>query len=508
MKILIMEDENQIREGLKTEIDWESFGIHEIFTANNGERGFFLAKQLKPDIILTDIRMPHMDGITAVKKFRKIQPRCSVIFLSAYPEKEYFKEAIHLHAVSFVEKPIDRKELAAVIKKAVHEQLNLKEQQEQEKKAFLYYGEQCSFWLTRGGKSKEELSSLLKNAGIHTRDYSLFASVILSYTKDLGETEEDIWNLSCMKLQEKLSEAPAAMLVSRKHPKAVICHLFMHSKQQYDACLNWLLESMEGVRRIHILAGKPEYELAGISKSYNSAVFLKNQAFYSPYGQIIRQSNQTIWMSYDTSAWRAEAAQLLNLGKYKELQELLDSIYNSLMEHPCLHYVIVQNLYFSLWETIRGYVEQKNIFNSSMKEILFNPLLKEGNLKDFHTNTIEIIRLIEAASLVEEDEFIRRIKKYIHLNFENPELSVCEIAEVMGKSMSYLCVVFKKETGATLNQYLTEVRIEAAKVLLKNPRNNIHEIAMRCGYTDSSYFARAFKKITGQSPSGYREEEK
>lgn len=507
MKVLIMEDETQIREGLETEIDWVHYGVREVYTAGNGERGIAIASQVLPDIILTDIRMPHMDGITAVKKFRKIQPDCSIVFISAYPEKEYFKEAINLHAVSFVEKPIDLKELNAVIEQAVHEQLNKKAQKEKEEQAFLYCGEKCVDRLCRGKYSQEEeIAEDLNRAGLPLKECKCFASLIICHTRDLEEKEADVWSLFCMNLQEQTSEAPVQMLVSRRHPDRMVCYLFFQREMQYERGILWIIERLNGLTRWQILAGEVRYSLLDLCAAYPDTVLLQNQAFYSRYGEVIREEKKKVWMGYDTSAWKTEFSQLLNLEKWRDLEGFLGSVYKVLMENTRIHYVTVQELYRYFTGELRRYTDQKGIRNKQVEKMLRDPALETGNLIDLHNWLLELIRNFQENNLVQEDELIARVKKYIHTNYEDPALSVREIAEEMGKSMSYLCVVFKKETGNTLNQYLTEVRIDAAKVLLDNPRNSIQMVAEKCGYGDSSYFARAFKKITGQSPSAYRGE--
>lgn len=507
MKVLIMEDETQIREGIKTEINWNGYGIQEVYTAGNGERGIAIARQVLPDIILTDIRMPHMDGITAVKKFRKIQPDCSIVFISAYPEKEYFKEAINLHAVSFVEKPIDLKELNAVIEQAIHEQLNKKTQKEKEEQAFLYCGEKCVDRLCRGKyRQEEEIAEDLSGAGLHLKECKCFAPLIICHTRDLEEKESDVWTIFCMYLQEHSSEAPVQLLASRRHPDRMVCYLFFQKEMQYAKGIQWIKDQLNGLERWQILAGEIQYCLLDLCAAYPDTVLLQNQAFYSDYGEVIRREKKKIWMGYDTSAWKTEFSQLLNLEKFGDLEGFLDSVYKVLMENARIHYVTVQELYRYFMGELRRYNDQKGIHNKQVQKMLGNPVLEMGNLIDLHKWLLELVGNFRENSLVQEDELIARVKKYIYTNYEDPMLSVREIAEEMGKSMSYLCVVFKKETGNTLNQYLTEIRIDAAKVLLDNPRNSIQSVAEKCGYADSSYFARAFKKITGQSPSAYRGE--
>lgn len=106
MRVLIVEDEQAAREGLVDIIDWGALGIDEIYTAPNGHRGLMEAKKHRPDILLTDIRMPVMDGIRMAGEIVKLYPECSILFLTAYAEIGYYREAIKLKAVSYVEKPV------------------------------------------------------------------------------------------------------------------------------------------------------------------------------------------------------------------------------------------------------------------------------------------------------------------------------------------------------------------------------------------------------------------
>ncbi|MCL1857241.1 MAG: response regulator, partial [Kiritimatiellaeota bacterium] len=105
--VLIVDDERMTREGLAESLDWRAAGVDRVFCAENGEAGLIMAKRILPDIVLTDIRMPRMDGITMAGRIRDILPECRIIFLSAYSEIDYYKAAIDLKAIRYLDKPID-----------------------------------------------------------------------------------------------------------------------------------------------------------------------------------------------------------------------------------------------------------------------------------------------------------------------------------------------------------------------------------------------------------------
>lgn len=506
MKVLIMEDEVQIREGLRTEIFWEKYGIDEVYTARNGEIGYEMAKKIRPEIILTDIRMPKMDGISAVKKLKAILPDCSIIFISAYPEKNYFKEAIRLKAVSFVEKPIDREELDKVLQEAVSEQRQCIFAQEQKKRADLYNCQQLVNRLCRNQfTNKEECRRLLREVGLDGDSYTFFACVIVSHTKEEG-AEEYQWNQFYSMLIRLEEVASVRILIGQNQSQQMVCHTFMKKEEQYEKVLQWLKQEAAAIPRCNLLAGSIQNSYMKLHESYKDTAILMNKAFYSDYGEIVYTDCSEIVMTLDMSAWKAEFTEQLAQGKPEAILELLEKYKESILEHRRMHYTKIRELYLYMYGELNRYMEKKAILLNEEKESLHmhELFLKNGNYEELHLGIVKLAQRIFEAGASTEDELVVHIKKYIMANYQNPWLSIKEIADAAGKSVSYTCVMFKKETGITLNQYLTEVRLEASKIFLGNSRNNIRTVAEKCGYTDSSYYARAFKKYTGVKPSDYR----
>lgn len=121
IRLMIVDDEEMTRDGLKNSIQWDELGIESVETANNGLTALEKASVFKPDILLTDVKMPKMDGIQLAGHFRMKYPECKIIFLSGYTDKEYLKSAIHLKAMSYIEKPIKLREVISVVKNTIAE---------------------------------------------------------------------------------------------------------------------------------------------------------------------------------------------------------------------------------------------------------------------------------------------------------------------------------------------------------------------------------------------------
>lgn len=130
MKIIIVEDESIIRKGLVKHIDWKSLGINEIRVAANTQEALTICEDYMPDIVVSDVSMPGENGIVLCRKLRQLFPEIEIIFVSGYSDKEYLKAAIDLHAVRYVEKPINRKDISEAIQEAVHRYQKTKEYKE------------------------------------------------------------------------------------------------------------------------------------------------------------------------------------------------------------------------------------------------------------------------------------------------------------------------------------------------------------------------------------------
>ena len=121
LNILIVDDEKKTRDGLIKHIPWTKLGNFTLYEAENGLQAIEKAKETHPDIVISDIRMPKMDGIEFAKQLRELYPQCKIIFFSGYSDKEYLKSAISLKAISYIEKPMDIDEISAVIKETVNQ---------------------------------------------------------------------------------------------------------------------------------------------------------------------------------------------------------------------------------------------------------------------------------------------------------------------------------------------------------------------------------------------------
>ena len=148
MKLLIVDDEELTRHGLVSLLDWKALGIEEICQADDGLNGLAAALEEEPDIVLCDVRMPRMDGITMLERIESSQPDVAAIFMSGYSDKEYLKAAIKLKAVSYIEKPIEPKEIESAILHAIEQRRQALRRRDAESATTNMLAEQLAFQLT------------------------------------------------------------------------------------------------------------------------------------------------------------------------------------------------------------------------------------------------------------------------------------------------------------------------------------------------------------------------
>ncbi|MDO5136772.1 MAG: helix-turn-helix transcriptional regulator, partial [Eubacteriales bacterium] len=270
------------------------------------------------------------------------------------------------------------------------------------------------------------------------------------------------------------------------------------------------VSSYQTYRRFYISAGETAAGLSRAYQSYTAAVIRLQSSFFFPNGT---------FLSPDTTLQQGEEPQkklpadpegsfleLLLGQKEDSCQTLLEELYIFYKNNSTVLPNEAKDLYYKLFRCLSHGARQ-----------LLLPLPDGGNIVDTLEACFSFEELHQALcqqtaqffsaakSLVQESSTIFHIKDYISKNYMNESLSVKDISGHVFLSPSYVCTFFKNETGKTLNQYLTEYRMEKARQLLSDPRYKISEISSRVGYSDGNYFGKSFKKHTGLSPSEYRE---
>ncbi|WP_426452704.1 response regulator transcription factor [Paenibacillus sp. S-38] len=523
LKLLLADDEKMTREGIRRSVDWESFGITEVVTAVDGLEALSLLETFEPDIVLTDIKMPRMDGIDLAFQVRRRYPGCKIIFMSGYAEKEYLKAAISLKAISYVEKPIDMDELEEALQGAV--QLCLQERRHMEHEALTkeslhassaYIRQEICLQLIRGARDEAQLRGRLQLAGLELPEHPSCAAVMIKILPPPPSPAE---------LEACAAEAAGAyclsFLLGQKDELHTVLLLFapedrpLDENTLYGICraLGTALAGHTG-GRFSIGGGRVSPGLEELPASYASAVARLQETFYrGPASAAVHRdtpSGFALHVHYHPDPLLHKTVQeLLVDGRFEELRSLLGRVAVEIRQRPETLINSVKEIYYRLLLELEGFAGERGIslFHST------GPDDQPWELV-FHCHFFEDVQQALLGKLGQLEQALKergggstaaRIIRYIHHHYADENVTVQGISEHMQMTASHLIAVFKEATGTTVKQYLMEYRIEKAKELLKTDSYKIFDVALQVGYRDGEYFAKIFRKLTGMTPSEYRE---
>jgi Response regulator containing CheY-like receiver domain and AraC-type DNA-binding domain len=518
-KAIIVEDEVITRNGLMKHIPWGELGIEMVEAAENAEEALKICEEYQPDLIVSDIKMRGMNGVTMSRELRKKYPECQLIYISGYSDKEYLKAAIELGAVNYVEKPISPQELIASIRKAADSIRKL-----QENKEVKYYYEdhfanlksKLLHSLIMSDDSDENLAKNIANSGLFSADKKSMRICLL-------HVSNRITNFS--KLKSEL-EPRLTQICNRYHTGFYLSMLDAMNIVLLLSCSDRELEKnspflkeiekyLTGISsqttKIYLSIGNKCNEPVQLSVSYQSALEALKCLSFQEYGCCSYSDEPFSDRHYGIEeAVLDRFQQAISSSNIDEIISILEDIRTKLKKERAVLNHSVRNIYYKLDNIIWRYESRV----SSLKQ-------EEGQSSD--ENSIEIDCAMTLSELTEyiikhareaihknqnevkNSSAVCQTLELIHKDYMNPELSVNSLAEGVFLTPTYLSALFKKETGVTIGQYLTNYRIERAKQLLRDKRYKLYRISSLVGYSDANYFARIFKRQVGIIPSEYRE---
>lgn len=515
MKLLIVDDEKITRDGLISSISWEDLGIHSIAQADDGIHALEIAGEFHPDIVLSDIRMPRLNGIDMAYKLQKMNPNLSLIFMSGYSDKEYLKAAIRLKAVTYVEKPIDPEEISSAIKDACKEVEQLQKSADSAALSISYSRSRLAESLSNSPRASQPFPHAEDlDFSFPLEDNTPFFSLIIKFWSPPADQYDNAGQLSS-RLTASLENQKLQEIHFIKQERLFICHIwgfreFSNSRKELlGADLIRILN--EYGLKYHILIGKNVSGARNIFNSYNSAVIEMQNSFFYP------ENTCWIYQHHDNYAPFPDLSELQIHSRFydsllKKEQDLTISVVENLFQQLLTQKNVLPNqikeLYYSLFQDIRKAYTALQI-EFSGKDNFWGIISACESIFQLQELLLDRINTFfsDSESRVEENSTIYLIKDFIAKHYQDESLSIKDISAHVFLSSSYVCTIFKNETGMTLNQYLTDYRIERAKKLLADPRNKISDISAAVGYSDGNYFGKTFKKMVGVSPSEYREQE-
>lgn len=513
MKLLIVDDEELTRTGVISSLDWKSLGIDEVLQADDGVHGLEAARIHRPEIILCDVRMPRMDGITMLERLEKILPDSVPIFMSGYSDKEYLKAAIKLKAVNYIEKPLVPSEIRDAVLEARNLYMQKLHSHRGETMKSMETASQLALLLTvpynPDSSSLDERVSELK---LTMNPSTYFTSVIVKMD-DFVHPETPSFPELFDDLRHFVSRLHMDCIYTEKKRQYLVYFLFGQtapSSHTIASVGNFLCSHFAPFVKFSIAAGDTVCGVARAYQSYASAVILLQSSFFFPANTML--TSETIEKAASGAALSMPSpedsfSEALSSGNEDEARVILDHLASVFQNSSRFLQNPVRDLYYRLFLCLESARNQQQISGSKNPESIAETIARCFTFSELHDTLVEKTEAFfrDAANNSQENPTIFLIKKYISQNYMNETLSVKDISAHVFLSASYVCTFFKNETGRTLNQYITEYRMEKAKQLLLDSRYKISDISSRVGYSDGNYFGKSFKKYSGLSPSEYRE---
>lgn len=540
LKVFLVEDEAIIRRGIKNNIPWEKEGFEFAGEASDGELAYPMIKKVKPDIVITDIKMPFMDGLELASIVKKEMPNTKVIILSGYNEFDYAKRAISIGVTDYQLKPISSDKLLETIKrvgeiireeKAQKKLLEEYKKENQEnlelEKAKLFYA------LADNSMSTAEILEWGGQLGLDlTASYYtvillkiISSSVGNTYQEHLvemeGKVEEFLESQECIYYFKRWGEG--WFLLVRSEDEHELSDLIQGLKQ-YLAGL-FAKDARESLRYFGGI-GTTVQRLRDVRQSFVSANRLFAARFFMDQNQIIteyelhrmesaQKGNEDLKDINISNMDRKLLEDFLKVGDVEEAGPFLDTYfekigvgnYSSLMFRQ---YLMV-DMFFCVSKFLEGLEsgsqELMDKFGD-VEEIKARIRSTEQMIQYMKDLFTEAMKLRDSLSQDKYSRLLEEAQKYVKENYSSNEISLNMVASHIGISPSYFSTIFRQETGRTFTEYLTEQRMGKARELLRCTSKKTAEIAYDIGYKDAHYFSYIFKKTQGITPKEYRGDRK
>ncbi len=538
IKIFLVEDEFAVRERMKKNINWEDNGFLLVGEAGDGEIAYPMIQETQPDIIITDIKMPFMDGLELSKLIRETMPQAKIIILSGYDEFEYAKEAISIGVIEYLLKPIPSKKLlesvkhvATIINKQREQQkfydkykLDAYENEKQQKKLFLNDLIILKLPVSELIKRGKELSIEL-----NAPKYNIL--LIKTFIKD--KEINSYWNSNMdigRKLEDKLQQSQEYILFDREEEGWAIlvkggngsikllekkCITLLEELLSKEESVSYCIGIGQEVNRLSELTSSFESASKAIACSYimpNKKVIYYEQL--EEYGSIREDESISIKNIDITKFDKKPIESFLRNGLRSEIAHFSKNYFEETgigADSLMFRQYIMMNIYFSVITFIKqlGYSEEYIVeVCGDFKEVTTAIQSKEGTRKALESILNQSLQFRDMVSTNKYNLLLDEAKEYIRENYSIETISLNSVAEYVNVSPSHFSTIFSQETGQTFISYLTEIRMEKAKELLRCSNMRTLEIGYTVGYKDPHYFSYLFKKTQQCTPKEYRKANK
>ncbi len=528
-KAILVDDEEAVLSGLKNHVNWQRHGVEIVGAFPNGQEAWNYVRERPVDLVVTDVCTPFMDGIELAKRVRAAHPRTKILFVSGHADVAYLKDALKLDAVDYILKSIDLDEMDQTLTRVMG---IIGEEQAREKKLYemeemlaqsmpLLRNRRLASLLRERDEDEATALSELQYLGIPLEasvHYAVMVVRLANKWQAIGGMNEKERMLFSLKIQTICEE------VLLRHGSSIcfkdrLSEYILIVNAEREDCETTLLGVAANVRE-RLQAELGLIVSIGISGRF-TGIFRIRDAYQSACEAI--EMRYLIDSELPISVNKYEEVDDLKITRERAEKEIGEAIMNGDAE-------AVRRARLSMIEYVRQIPsedEQQNFLMFLLLlpgRLLTNLSTREKGVYASQRRLVErflscrgeeqeeliaqayeeVTALIQRRSAPQPSAVIQRVREIIGSKYAE-RLSVSSLAQEVYLTPTYLCVLFKQQTGRTINEYITLERIRRAKELLTDSGILLYDVCFMVGYLSPSYFSKLFKKYTGLTPSEYRE---
>ena len=496
IKLFLVEDEIVMRDGIKSQIDWKKEDIEFAGEASDGELAYPMILETKPDILLTDIKMPFMDGLELSALVRKELPETRIIILSGYDEFSYAQRAVSLGVTEYLLKPLPPEELLGCIRKVKKEieqeksmpDLDWREELLREQSD---YQRQMLFRaLVMGDRPLAELLRMAEK---------LKMNITARYYRLLLMTVREGEGVRPAAFREELSgmlDTVKGWYFFDRGENGYAVLATGNDGKELDECVRETIGLLVGqirtdeTRSYFIGVGESVNRISDIGKSFYEA----NRAFSCRF---IAGMNRVVFSS--------------DLSTYEETDPFLEGVFRSIGEKNLNSRIFLNYLVMDIYFSMIRFLKEMDCPAEKLDEKCgsINSFLKEdvsaSRAREYLGLCLkELIKIRDGNTRRRYGRLLREAVRYIDEHFDSEDISLNRVAEEASISPNHFSSIFSQEMGITFIEYLIQKRMERAKQLLRTTQLRSSEIAYQVGYRDPHYFSSTFRKTQGMTATEYR----
>lgn len=532
LKIFLVEDECIMREGLRDNMPWQQYGYEFVGEASDGEMALPLIRKTRPDVLITDIKMPFMDGLMLSRIVSKEFPAMKIIILSGHDDFEYARQAIQIGVEQYILKPVTRENMKKVLieikekiesereKKQYLEQFN-KEMQEYEQMAQRRFFEK----VFSGQFPVQEIYDQMEKLSLEL-DGPCFNLVMVMTQKKNKEGSQQPDTIMMQRCQEEMYHH------FMKYPEYLVFNWNINTygiliKGEEETVKTYTQRAIQNIVRIYSQAeeeydwytasGEPVMRLSQLADCYAQINHKLSIRYLVPNQHVITEIQDSAVLDEKENLAKLDVAKVnpdilnhfFDYGTESEIDDFIDNYFQSIKEglqsKLFRNYLLLNVRFLSIAYAEKLGCSQETFLKNAQADNI------PEDIQDLEMIRSYFKRLVRQVILEKEKERIDRSHTilagaldYIEEHYGRESLSLNEAAAVINVSPNYFSAIFSQEMDMTFIEYVTKKRMEKAKKLLRQSNLHTAEIAAQVGYKDAHYFSFVFKKTQGCTPREYK----